>query len=92
MIHLRKHRFPVGEYSKLQAKKFGPFQILKKINDNAYVIDLPADWKISSTFNVSDIHAYYPPDDVDVQETHSRTSAFQEEGTDVADMASTSAT
>lgn len=41
MIHLHNDRHPITTYSKLKAKNFGPFEILKKINDNAYVGYLP---------------------------------------------------
>ena len=75
MVHLTKSRFPAGEFHKLQAKKFGPFRIQPRINDNAYILDLPSNWNISSTFNVSDLYEYHPPDGV---LDNSRTSSFQE--------------
>ena len=82
MIHLNKSRFPIGEYHKLQAKNFGPFRVKQRINDNSYIIDLPTGWNISSTFNVSDLYEYYPPDGITEAADHSRSSSFQEGETD----------
>lgn len=51
MVHLRKQCFLAGTYNnKLQLRKFGPCHIIKKINDNAYEVDLPDKMLISFTF------------------------------------------
>ena len=49
----------MGTYSKLKSKNYGPYQIVKKINDNAYMVALPDTMAISKTFNVEDIFLYY---------------------------------
>ncbi|XP_075521546.1 LOW QUALITY PROTEIN: uncharacterized protein LOC142554754 [Primulina tabacum] len=38
-LHLRKERFPEKRRSKLLPRGDGPFQVLEKINDNAYRLD-----------------------------------------------------
>ena len=43
---------------KLQSCGIGPFWVLKRVRLNAYVVELPDDYGISSTFNVSDLVAY----------------------------------
>ena len=61
-IHLRKERFPSKRKSKLMPRAEGPFEVLEKINDNAYKIDLPGEYGVSSTFNVADLKPYLEDD------------------------------
>ncbi|CAN4106290.1 unnamed protein product [Withania somnifera] len=39
-VHFRKERFPHKRKGKLSPRGDGPFQVLQRINDNAYKIDL----------------------------------------------------
>ena len=80
LVYLRKERFPIGTYNKLKDKKYGTFQITKKINNNAYVVALPLDISISSTFNVADF-----PNEPD--SGNSGSSSFQVGETDVKQIA-----
>jgi hypothetical protein len=53
--HLRKERFPELRKSKLMSSAAGPFKILAKINDNAYKLELPPEFGVSPSFNISDL-------------------------------------
>jgi hypothetical protein len=49
---MRKERFPACKRSKVHPRRDGSFQVLERINDNAYKLDLPGEYNISATFNV----------------------------------------
>ena len=64
VVHLKKGRFLIATYNKLNMKKFGPFKILRKFDSgNAYEIKSPGDMDISSIFNVVDLYEYQELDD-----------------------------
>jgi hypothetical protein len=64
----------------------GPFKILAKINDNAHKLELPPEFGVSPSFNISDLRPYFREED----EMSSRTMSMQE-GEDDEDI-NTSAT
>lgn len=45
----------------MHARSAGPFKVLQRVGTNAYVLDLPHDFGISSTFNIEDLVAYHKP-------------------------------
>jgi hypothetical protein len=64
----------------------GPFKIFTKINDNAYKLELPPEFGVSPSFNISDLRLYLREED----EIPSRMTSMQE-GEDDEDI-NTSAT
>jgi hypothetical protein len=74
-LHMRKERFPAKRCSKLLPRGDGPFQVLERINDNAYKLDLPGEYNVSATFNVADLGPFDVGGDL-------RANPFQEEGND----------
>ena len=83
-LHMRKEQFPERRKSKLLPRGDGPFQVLERINDNAYKLDLPGEYNVSATFNVSDLSPFDVGDDL-------RTNPLQEEGNyEIKDKTTTS--
>jgi hypothetical protein len=60
--------------SKLMPRVAGPYKVLAKINDNAYTLELPPDFGVSTTINISDLKPYMGDED----EIESRTTPIQE--------------
>jgi hypothetical protein len=73
-LYLRKDRFPELRKSKLMPRANGPFKIIEKINDNAYKLELPLEFGVSPTFNISDLRPYMR-EEVDLE---SRMTPIQE--------------
>jgi hypothetical protein len=60
---MRKERFPAHGKSNLQPRGDEPFQILERINDNAYKVDLLGEYGVSAIFNVFDLTLFDVGDD-----------------------------
>jgi len=58
-LHLRKDRFPTQRKYKLMPRGDGPFQVLNRINNNAYELDMPDTFLGSHTFNISDLTPFF---------------------------------
>ena len=61
------------QLAKLHPREDGPFQVVARIGDNAYKLNLPGEYGVSATFNVSDLSLFEFSDSED-----SRTSLFEE--------------
>lgn len=57
-----------------------PFAISKKANDNAYIIYIPPNLNMSTTFNIADIYSYYPPNRMETLETELEACSFDTQG------------
>jgi len=75
-LHLRKDRFPTKRKSKLSPHGDGPFQVLKKVNNNAYKLDLPIEYGVHDTFNVIDLSPFVGSNE-DEDDLDLRTNPFQ---------------
>lgn len=73
---MQKEHFLTQRRSKQQPRGDGPFQVLEKINDNAYKLDLSGEDSVSATFNVTNLSPFDTGDD-------SWTNTFEETGNDM---------
>ena len=55
MVQLRPERLPKNSLKKLHVRAMGPYQILRKLGSNTYILDLPDSIGISPIFNVDDL-------------------------------------
>jgi hypothetical protein len=75
LLHLHKDRFLALRKSKLMPRADGPFEVLEKINDNAYKLELPIEFgTVTPTFNIIDLKPYFEEED----EVASRNTSIQE--------------
>jgi hypothetical protein len=58
MIQIRPKRYPLETDHKLQVSSARPFKVLQIIKSNNYVIKLPLNFDINSTFNMKDLSIY----------------------------------
>ena len=63
LAHLRKERFPKGEYNKLKMEKIGPCRIIRNFSANAYELQLPLGVGILPIFNVENLYLYTTVDE-----------------------------
>jgi hypothetical protein len=63
-LHLRKGCFPKKRHSKLLPQGDGPFQVVERINDNAYKLDLLGEYGVNASFNVTDLSPFDVGDDL----------------------------
>jgi len=58
-----RKKFPECKRSKLMLREDDPFQILERINDNVYKVNILSEYGVSATFNVFDLSFFSVSDD-----------------------------
>lgn len=81
-LYLSKDRFPKQRNSKLNFRGNGPFQVVKRINNNPYGLDLPNEYEVNSTFNICDIIPFVGSTYDEANPPYLRSNHFQKEGND----------
>jgi len=73
-LHLRKDRYLELHKLKLMPRASGPYKVIEKKNDNAYKLELPPEFRVSPSFNISELKPYLGEED----DLESRTTPIQE--------------
>ena len=84
-LHLRKDRFPTPRKSKLSPRGDEPFQVLKRVNNNSYKLDLPLEYGVHDTFNVIHLSPFVgtnDEDELDLRTNHGSQSPNHEDRLD----------
>jgi len=81
-LHHRKERFPKQRKSKLSSRGDGPFKVLKRVNDNAYRLELLEGYDVHATFNVVDLIPFTGGTNDEAETTDLRINPSQEGGND----------
>ena len=61
-VHLNKGRFLALKFGRLKSMVDGAFNIIEKIGENAYNLELPNGYDILPKFNVKDLRSYHGED------------------------------
>lgn len=73
---MNKERFSTHRRAKLHPRGDRPFQILEKINDSTYKMDILGKYNVPATFNISNLYPFNIGED-------SRSNSFKEKENDV---------
>ena len=79
-IKPKRSSLSLGKYKKLSPRYCGPFKVIKKINDQAYKLQLPLELKVHNVFHISLLKTYVPdPNHVlhDIQQLTSTEGALE---------------
>ncbi|PON38022.1 hypothetical protein TorRG33x02_346050, partial [Trema orientale] len=69
---MRKERFLAQRHSKLLPRGDGRFQVIERINDNAYKLKFPNEYNVSASFYIFDLSPFDIGDDSRTNPFHGR--------------------
>ena len=82
VLHLKKDRFPKERKSKLNPRGDDPFQVLERVDTNAYRLNLSKDYEVNNNFNIHNLVPFTGGTNVEADHSDLRTNPFQEGGDD----------